>query len=128
MDRPVIDASLFASLEPPLLVGSRCVGCDVVVFPATTRCPACAADTVERLALPGRGTVWTWTTQSFTPKPPYETPESGFEAFAVGYVDLGSVLVESRLEGAVAIGDDVELVLTEIGCTELGFAFRKVES
>jgi uncharacterized protein len=35
------------------------------------------------------GTVWTWTVQRFPPKsPPYVPPESGFEPFAVGYVEL----------------------------------------
>ena len=121
-----VDDELFAQLDPPALAGSGCADCDVVVFPATARCPGCAGEKVARQALPTRGTVWTWTTQSFAPKPPYEKPASGFEPFVVGYVDLGSVLVESRIVGAVAIGDQVDLRLIPVNDAEFTFAFEKV--
>ena len=48
-------------------------------------------------ALPQRGTIWTWTVQRFPPKPPFVIPPTGFTPFAVGYVDLGPVVVESLL-------------------------------
>ncbi|MBA4021226.1 MAG: hypothetical protein C0482_02580 [Gordonia sp.] len=128
MDSVAIDATLFAQLDPPLLAGSGCAECDVVVFPAANRCPGCAGVDVVRQALPGRGTVWTWTRQSFAPKPPFEAPASGFEPFVVGYVDLGSVLVESRIVGEVAIGDQVELCLLDVSDAEFTFAFAKVPS
>ena len=80
---------------------------------------------MSRVALPRRGTVWTWTEQAFAPKPPFRVPESGFEPFVVAYVDLGSVLVESRVLSDVAIGDEVELRLSKLDdCTT--FAFEKV--
>jgi uncharacterized OB-fold protein len=64
--------------------------------------------------LPSTGTVWTWTVQRTQPKPPFRSP-SPFEPFAVAYVDLGPVLVESRLAGrdvdGWAIGDRVELAV-----------------
>ena len=50
------------------------------------------------VALPATGSVWSCTVQRIRPKPPYEGPDD-FEPFAVGYVDLGPVRVESRLEG-----------------------------
>jgi uncharacterized OB-fold protein len=43
------------------------------------------------------GTLWTYTVQGFRPKSPYDGPEE-FSPYAVGYVDLGEVLVESRLD------------------------------
>jgi len=49
-------------------------------------------------ALPERGTVWSWTVQEFAPKPPYRGLGAEFEPFVLGYVDLGDVLVESRLD------------------------------
>jgi uncharacterized OB-fold protein len=62
--------------------------------------------------LPGQGVVWSCTVQRFPPKSP---PFAGtFEAYAVGYVDLGEVLVESRLIGPAdgfRIGMAVRLVL-----------------
>lgn len=122
---PLVDESLFAQLDPPVLAGSDCADCDVVVFPAVTRCPGCAGTAVSRVALPRRGTVWTWTEQAFAPKPPFRVPDSGFEPFVVAYVDLGPVLVESRVLSEVAIGDEVELRLSSLDdCTT--FAFEKV--
>lgn len=122
---PLVDESLFAQLDPPVLAGSDCADCDVVVFPAVGRCPGCSGTAVSRLSLPRRGTVWTWTEQAFAPKPPFRVPDSGFEPFVVAYVDLGPVLVESRVLSEVAIGDEVELRLSSLDdCTT--FAFEKV--
>jgi uncharacterized OB-fold protein len=63
-------------------------------------------------ALPANGEVWSWTVQRTRPKPPYDGPDE-FEPFAVGYVDLGPLRVEARLEGKAAaswqIGDAVHL-------------------
>ena len=126
MEGTVVDETLFAQLDPPVLAGSGCAACAVVVFPATSRCPLCADSVMERQALPTRGTVWTWTSQSFAPKPPYVTPGAGFEPFVVGYIDLGSVLVESRIIGSVAIGDEVHLRLLSLSDNEITFAFEKV--
>jgi uncharacterized OB-fold protein len=126
MERTVVDNSLFAQLDPPVLAGAGCADCGVVVFPAASRCPSCAGSSIERRALPERGTVWTWTSQTFAPKLPYVAADEGFEPFVVGYVDLGSVLVESRMVGAVAIGDEVQLRLLSISATESTFAFEKV--
>ncbi|KQU07178.1 hypothetical protein ASG56_06470 [Rhodococcus sp. Leaf7] len=123
-----VDDTLFGQLDPPVLAGSACDDCEVVAFPPAARCPGCAGAAVSRRPLPTRGTVWTWTTQAFAPKPPFDVPASGFEPFVVGYVDLGGVLVESRIVGTVAIGDDVELRLLPVGDAEVTFAFGKVTS
>lgn len=49
--------------------------------------------------LPQGGTLWSWTVQRFRPKsPPYAGP-AAFEPYAVGYVDLGELIVEGRLTG-----------------------------
>ncbi|KZF00860.1 hypothetical protein A2J04_11935 [Rhodococcus sp. EPR-279] len=128
MESTAIDDRLFVELDPPLLAGSSCGDCDVVVFPAAHRCPGCTGEYVTRIALPNRGTIWTWTTQAFAPKPPYQPSSSGFEPFVVGYVDLGAVLVESRIVGEVAIGDEVELRLLDVGGGQVTFAFARVVS
>jgi len=111
--RPVAE-ELFFSLEPPLLAGSRCLQCATVVFPAATACPCCSSEDVARIALAGAGTLWSWTVQHVEPKKPYLSPAEGFQPFGVGYVDLGEVLVETRLIGAPGgfrIGQRVSLVL-----------------
>ncbi|WP_323039036.1 OB-fold domain-containing protein [Gemmobacter sp.] len=49
--------------------------------------------------LPQTGRLWSFTVQRFRPKsPPYAGPEA-FEPYAVGYVDLGPLVVEGRLTG-----------------------------
>jgi uncharacterized OB-fold protein len=73
----------------------------------------CAGTEVESVALPSSGTVWSWTTQHFAPKPPYRTDE--FAPFSIGYVDLGPVIVEGWLVGKTewVIGEPVSLVLAK---------------
>jgi len=109
----VIDESLFASVEPVALRGSACAECGAHVFPALASCPVCTGVDVGPVALPTRGTVWSWTTQHFAPKAPYRTDE--FAPFSIGYVDLGPVIVESWLVGRTTwtIGEPVHLVLTK---------------
>lgn len=118
-----VDASLFASLDPPRLLGSRCASCGTVVFPTAGSCPRCSQATMEPHTLPDRGTVWTWTVQGFAPKPPYVAPPGGFTPFPVGYVDLGEVLVEAHLlvdREALGIGTPVRLVLEPVAAAAGG--------
>jgi uncharacterized OB-fold protein len=79
------------------LVGARCLACGTHVFPFQSSCPNCG-EAMQETALPSVGTVWSWTVQRVRPKLPYLGPED-WEPFAVGYVDLGPLKVESRLEG-----------------------------
>ena len=129
-----VDATLFASLDPPRLAGSRCSGCGTVTFPASSSCPRCMEQAMAPYALPDRGTVWTWTVQGFAPKPPYVPPVDGFHPFPVGYVDLGDVLVEAHLlagGGQLRIGLPVRLVLKPVfeadGAPVVTYAFAPEE-
>jgi len=72
---------------------------------------------VIRELLPSRGTLWTWTTQGFEPKPPF-VPDGEFEPYAVGYVEFSRLLrVEGRLTEAdpnrLRIGMEMEVVALE---------------
>jgi uncharacterized OB-fold protein len=125
------------------LVGGRCNACDAVMFPKRSTCNRCNDGDVDEELLPRRGTVWTWTTQSFLPKTPYigiET-DADFSGYVVGYVDLpGACLVETRIDvpadqaGQLApIGTEVESVAIEFpvqpdGEVLLTYAFRPTES
>jgi uncharacterized OB-fold protein len=120
---------LFASAEPLALAGSRCQACATVGFPASDLCGSCGDGPTVRISLPDRGTIWTWTMQRFAPKAPYQVPSDGFAPFAVGYVDLGDVLVESLIVGdaeALKIGLPVHLVRQPIPGEDdtWSFAFR----
>lgn len=98
MNVAIVDPALFAELSPPRLAGSRCPDCGTVAFPVIGTCPRCPGVAMASLTLPDRGTVWSWTVQEFPPKPPYRGLGAAFTPYAVGYVDLGDVLVESLLD------------------------------
>ena len=116
-DPTSVDDSLFASVDPPRLAGSKCGNCGTVTFPVPGQ--LCELHWVrhDAVELPDRGTLWTWTVQAFEPKAPYRVPASGFTPYGVGYVDLGEVIVESRLAGdpsALEIGRPMRLVLLPV--------------
>lgn len=119
-------------IDPVLrLIASRCGACDQVDFPARRRCSRCRGE-VARHLLPRRGTVWTWTTQSFAPVSPPYAVEGPHIPFVVSYVDLDGCCVETRLdmpEGRdPVIGEQVELVQLTLTVTDVGevvsYAFR----
>lgn len=115
-DLVVVEPALFASLDPPRLRGGRCAGCATVVFPSAGSCPRCSSPEMHAHPLPDTGEVWSWTVQTFPPKAAV-LPAGGFIPFAVGYVDLGAVLVESRLlvePDRLAIGLPVRLVVEHL--------------
>jgi uncharacterized OB-fold protein len=107
------------------LVAGRCRDCATPHFPLRERCASCGGG-VERILLPRRGTLWTWTTQGFEPKPPYVPDGEEFEPYGVGYVEFDGLLrVEGRMTRAdgLAIGMPVEVVAVErAGRTTYAFA------
>ena len=97
------------------LVAGRCGACGTALFPLRERCPSCGGS-VERVLLPSHGTLWTWTTQGFEPKPPYVGDGGEFQPYGVGYVEFdGFLRVEGRLTRAddLAIGMPMEVVAVE---------------
>jgi uncharacterized protein len=127
-----VDPALFASLDPPRLAGARCASCGTVAFPAQAGCAKCTGTDLVPVELADHGTLWTWTVQAFEPKAPYRVPEDGFSPYGVGYVDLGDVIVESRLVGDAAgfeIGMPMRLTLLPLwagpdGAPVVSYAFQ----
>ena len=112
------------------LLGSRCRACGEVFFPAQRACAKCCGTELAEHEIGGRGTLWSWTIQSFLPKSPYNSgeTEATFQPYGVGYVEMPSGLkVESRLTVAVPsqleIGMPMELTLAPYRTTVEG---RKV--
>lgn len=131
---------LDVSSDTPRLVGSQCVDCGEVYFPATRGCTHCLSRRMVRYDLGNSGTLWSWTIQGFLPKAPYnsgETPET-FAPYGVGYVEMDcGVKVESRLTSAdpavLRIGMPLDLILLPYRHTDAGeavftFAFKARES
>jgi uncharacterized OB-fold protein len=124
--------------DAPQLIGSRCAACGIVTFPAQDSCPRCASTEMQEHLLARRGTLWAWTTQDFPPPSPPFTGVGGkaFVPFAVGYVDLGDVKVETRLTESdpnrLQAGMEMELVVVPFRTDDDGnevvtFAFRPVQ-
>jgi len=99
--QPIADNLFTWPAESPELLGSRCRRCGEHAFPAQPDCRSCSASDSETVALGNRGTLWTWTVQSFLPKPPYAGPAEPehFIPYGVGYVEMPCGLrVEARLK------------------------------
>jgi uncharacterized OB-fold protein len=102
----------------PRLVASRCTLCSDIAFPAQDSCPRCGAQQSVRHLLGPHGVLWTWTVQTFPPKPPFQAADP-FEPYGVGYVEFpGEVRVQARLTESdptvLRIGAPMQLVITEL--------------
>ena len=123
-----IAADLWTEGEQPQLMGGKLPTGDIV-FPMPS---GDAAKGVEPYPLARRGTLWSWTSQDFRPKSPYEGPSEGphdFKPYLIGYVELpGEVIVESYIVDAqlsdLKLGMAMEFVLTPFDATRATFAFR----
>ncbi|WP_409329995.1 Zn-ribbon domain-containing OB-fold protein [Trujillonella humicola] len=125
--------------EPALIAGRASDGS--LVFPyRRSRIVGGTREELERVELPRRGTLWTFTTQVFRPPaPPYagEDDAKSFPPFAVGYVELpGALRVETRLTEAdpakLRIGQEMELRILPFahdaeGNQTMTFAFAPVD-
>ena len=103
----------------PRLIGGRCAACGQTGFPAGAACERCGGTEVTDTLLPARGSLWTFTTQSFRPpSPPYDGSDTAetFQPYTVGYLDLGGeIMVEARLTepdpARLTIGQQMRLVI-----------------
>jgi uncharacterized OB-fold protein len=123
----------------PTLMGSRCMQCAELYFPAARGCTRCSSTNLEACDLGSEGRLWSWTVQDFLPKPPYDSgeTEADFRPYGVGYVELASGLkVECRLTLAdpkrLRIGMPMALTLEPYrrppgGEPTFTFAFAPVE-
>lgn len=98
--------------DRPSVIGSQCIACNAVQFPARARCSTCGASEEEqtRMTFDRRATVESYS-EIYTPHPGFEPP------YTVGYIRLspGEVRVFTPLFGvaadAVAIGSVVEIAV-----------------
>lgn len=102
---------LWTNEAAPRLIGGRRLSDGEVVFPLPE---GDAAALYEPVPLSRTGTLWSWTVQRFEPKrPPYAGPVP-FAPFAIGYVELPELIVETRLDAdpdQLAIGMAMELAI-----------------
>jgi uncharacterized OB-fold protein len=136
---PIVDGLFTWPSEEPRLIGGRCGRCRAITFPVRAGCSRCGATGLEPTLLGRRGTLWTWTSQGFVPKEPFNGNLAiGPDAvpWYVGLVELpGELRVETLLVGVtqetLEIGMPVELVVVPFRIDEEGreivtFAFAPV--
>ena len=136
---PVADGLFIWPSHQPRLIGARCETCGLIGFPAGPACERCGGTEVTPTLLSDRGTLWTFTTQSFRPpSPPYDGADTAetFRPYALGYIELpGEVMVEARLTepdpDRLAIGQEMRLAIVPYSVSADGteivtFAFAPV--
>jgi len=92
---------LFASTDPPHLIGGRCEACKCDHFPRSSTCPFCANDRTDQVDLPTEGRLWAWTAVTAAP-PGYH----GEVPFGFGVVELSDGL---RVLGRLTEADPTRL-------------------
>ena len=111
--------------DPPRLLGSRCVACGTVMFPAREFCPACDATGMpESVALSDSGILHSFTVV-------HQAPPGRATPYALGLVDLDDgVRVLAQVDIAPAdldLGLKLRLDLRVVGAAEdhalIGYAF-----
>jgi uncharacterized OB-fold protein len=133
-----IDPNLWSDDAEPHLMGGR-LPSGQIVFPMPV---GDAAEGVVPCRLSRRGKLWSWTSQGFLPKEPYQGPGSGpgangdggphdFVPYLLGYVELpGEVIVESHIVDArledLHLGMELEFCIVPFNARYDTFAFRPV--
>lgn len=104
------------ALSDGVLLGQECRDCKHQTAAPKAVCSRCGAGELKAIELPRSGTVFTETT--------VEVPPEEFEGpHQVGIIDLGECRVMAGIDGAVEIGDEVELVGTLERDNEPGLLF-----
>ena len=120
---PAVDGLFTMDAEAPRLLGTRCHTCGTYFFPAETnlcRNPGCERTDLREVELSQTGTVWSYTSASYKPPPPF-VAEEPFEPFAIAAVELekeGLTVLGQVVRGVgveeLATGMRMELVLEEL--------------
>jgi uncharacterized OB-fold protein len=74
-------------LDQVRLAGCRCTSCGETSLGAKSICPNCGRDTVQNIALGGRGVLWSFTIVRHRPPGNYKGPDP-FVPFGLGLVEL----------------------------------------
>jgi uncharacterized protein len=117
---PAVDG-WFTLDDKPTLLGSRCLTCATVFFPAITffcRNPECEGEGFEPVSLSRQGKIWSYTDAQYQPPPPYIPSPDGHEPFALAAVELeaermvvlGQVATGFGVQD-LYVGQEVELVV-----------------
>ena len=119
-DGPVLEGWFTLDKETPHLIGSRCTSCGTYYFPKQghfCRNPDCAGESFEEVQLSRSGKLWSFTSASYQPPPPYVAHEP-FQPFGIAAVELEKerMIVLGQLAAGVELkalkaGQAMELIL-----------------
>lgn len=119
--------------EQPYLIGSRCGDCGHVAFPPREVCPACLNDgNIRQVPLSRKGQIDTYTVSRVAP-PGFEAPYiQAFVRLPEGPRIFTLITDCPPVEGALEIGQEVELVVERLSRDEqgnelIGYKFRPVK-
>ena len=116
---PIAEGLFTWPSDEPRLIGARCEACGAISFPVRRGCTRCGSTDLANHHLGRDGTLWTWTSQGFVPKEPFNgNLIAGIDALPwfVGVVEIpGELRVEALLVGVteqtVQIGMPMRLVV-----------------
>jgi uncharacterized protein len=130
---PVLEGWFTLDRDKPQLIGSRCTACGTYYFPRQghfCRNPDCAGETFEAVLLSRTGTLWSYTSASYQPPPPYVANEP-FQPFGIAAVELAQekMIVLGQLASGVdlatlKVGQAMELVLEPLDDGKLTWKWR----
>lgn len=117
-DQVPIAPGLFEWLDDGAhLIGSKCLDCGEVRFPANSFCPQCCRETTQNIPLSQRGSLYSFTVQRFKPPPPYKGVEP-FEPYGVGMIELPeglrvTAVLEESDPAKLQVGMEMEFMITK---------------
>ncbi|MGH8454902.1 MAG: Zn-ribbon domain-containing OB-fold protein [Nevskiales bacterium] len=88
--QPVLEGWFTLDERAPHLIGSRCTACGSYYFPklgSFCRNPDCSSESFEEVLLSRSGKLWSFTSASYQPPPPYVSNEP-FQPFGIAAVEL----------------------------------------
>ena len=120
---PAVEGLFTMDARDPRLLGTQCRACGTYFFPAERtfcRNPSCDRADLEEVSLSSRGKVWSYTSASYKPPPPFVAKDP-FEPFAIAAVELeeeGITILGQVADGvgvdSLKTGMPMELVLREL--------------
>lgn len=91
------------ALDAGTILGQRCGDCGHATGAPKAACARCGSRSLDSVALPTKGTVYSETALNVTP--------AGFEdSYQVALVTLGDTRIMAHIDGEVSIGDPVAFV------------------
>ena len=117
---PAVEGLFTMDAEQPALIGGKARTRGSYFFPKHLggSDPLCVGDEIDEVLLSRRGKVWSWTTSSYPPPPPFIVQTEPYVPIVIAAVQLEAeqmVVLGQVVEGVavedLSLGQEVEIVL-----------------